>query len=241
MANKKFKCPYCSVVFLSKNTLYNHMIKKHEEQLGDLSPAHAYFNIRNNKTKGKCIICGKETEFNEKTEKYERICSERCRNVYREQFKSRMIKKYGKENLLNDPDKQKEMLANRKISGIYKWKDGKESKYVGSYEKDALYYFENILKIKSKDLITPSPIVIDYKFNGKKHFYIPDFYLIPYNLLIEVKGSNNHYQKRDYAKELAKDDAADNSPYNYIKIVDKKYNLLLDFIEEIKDKELKNI
>jgi len=39
-------------------------------------------------------------------------------------FKKRMIGKYGKPYLTNDPEQQKKMLANRKISGVYQWSDG---------------------------------------------------------------------------------------------------------------------
>ena len=91
------------------------------------------------------------------------------------------------------------------------------------------------MKLKSTEVISPSPIVVDYMYQGKKHFYIPDFYIVPYNLLVEVKGTNNHYQKRDYTKETIKDEAARNSSYNYVKIVDKKYDPLLAEINKIKN------
>lgn len=32
-------------------------------------------------------------------------------------FRQNMLKKYGKDTLLNDPEQQKKMLADRKISG----------------------------------------------------------------------------------------------------------------------------
>ena len=45
--------------------------------------------------------------------------------MYREQFKKRMIDKYGRVHLLNDPEQQRKMLQNRKISGYVEFKDGK--------------------------------------------------------------------------------------------------------------------
>ena len=50
----------------------------------------------------------------------------------------------GKHIYLNDPNKQREMLANRSISGVYKWSDGKhETTYTGSYELDFLKTLDN--------------------------------------------------------------------------------------------------
>ena len=47
-----------------------------------------------------------------------------------------MVGKYGKTTLLNDPEQQKKMLANRHISGEYEWTDGNIKTYTGSYEFD---------------------------------------------------------------------------------------------------------
>lgn len=231
---KKFKCPFCGKIYAVKATLYTHLETAHGDQLDGLSPAHHYFNFRNKKTQGTCIICGKPTQFNEKTEKYDRIDSQKCKEVYRQQFKDRMNKKYGKPTLLGDPEHQKKMLEGRKISGSYTWSDGAKLVYTGSYEKHALQFFDKVLKLRSEDVLSPSPIIIDYHYQGEQHFYIPDFYLVPYNLLVEVKGTNGHYQKRDYAKETIKDEAARASSYNYIKVVDKKYDDLLEEIDRIK-------
>lgn len=234
MPIKNFKCPYCGKSYAQKPYLYAHMEKDHPDQLGDLSPAHAYFNFKNKKTEGKCIICGKPTKFNERTEKYDRLDSQRCKVAYRQQFLDRMRATYGKDTLLDDPDHQKKMLESRKISGTYRWSDGQKLGYTGTYEKHALEYFDKVLHLESKDVLSPSPIVIEYKRDGKKHFYIPDFYIIPFNLLVEVKGTNNHYQKRDYTTEKIKDEAALASSYNYVKVVDKDYTPLLEKIEELK-------
>ena len=234
MTTKKFKCPFCKKVYLSKQPLYTHMETNHEEQLNGLSPANVYFNMKYNKTEGKCIICGKKTSFNEETERYDRLCSDKCKEAYREEFKKRMMKKYNKTMLLDDPEHQKKMQNNRKISGVYTWSDGKKFNYLGTYEKDALEFLDGVLNLRSEDVIVPAPIVVRYIFNGNEHFYMPDIYIVPYNLLIEVKGTNGHYQKRDYDKEKAKDIAALKSEYNYVKLVDKKYDALLSIIDKIK-------
>lgn len=231
----KFKCPYCGKIYALKQALYTHMKKDHGDQLQDMSPAQAYFNFRYKKTGGKCIICGRATQFNEVTEKYDRIDREVCRQKYREMFRQRMIQKYGKDSLLQDPDQQKKMLANRKISGTYTWSDGIKFSYVGKYELEALEYLDKTLGLKSTDIISPAPITIPYEFEGVQHFYIPDIFIIPFNLLVEVKGSNNHYQARDKDKEAAKDKAALKSEYNYVKVLDKNYDGLQSMIETIKN------
>lgn len=236
LSKRYYKCPYCTKKYITKEAVYMHMEGFHRDQLGDLSPAQAHFNYRNNKTHGSCIICGKETPFNEKNERYDRLHEGKCKEEYREQFKKRMKKKYGKTTLLDDPDVQKEMLSKRRISGKYVWKKGKETtQYVGSYEKHFLQYLDR-MGYQGKDITSPATIVIPYKFNGKGRFYIPDFYIQDLDLLVEIKGTNNHYQKREEAVERAKDIAAKNSEHNYIKIVNKNYSEFNRYIDQIKEK-----
>lgn len=213
------------------------MDKEHDTELGDLSPANVYFNYRNKKTSGSCIICGKETKFNEVTEKYERVHDGKCKELYRRQFVDRMKKKYGKDTLLRDPEVQAEMLKRRKISGTYRWTTGLPINYVGTYEKHFLEFLDKQMGFKPNNVVSPSNIFIKYKYAGKDHFYIPDFYLPEFNLLVEVKGTNNHYQKREKYKELTKDKAAMNSEYNYIKITDKKYNDFIKLISKLRESD----
>lgn len=236
--NKFFKCIYCTKQYISKPSLYEHMDLVHHEQLNGLTPAHAYFNFKNHKTEGHCIICHKPTQFNEVTEKYDRLCSDICKEKYREMFKKRMMQKYGKTTLLDDPEIQKKMLSSRKISGTYIWSDGKKYTYTGTYEKDMLEFLDKVLKMKSTDVLCPAPQVFKYKFNNKEHFYIPDMYLICYNIIIEIKGTNNHYQKRDLEIQKAKmNSVLKEKKFNYLIISDKKYNEFLKVIETLKTKD----
>ena len=99
MSTNNFKCPFCSKHYVTKQSLYDHIDGNHHEQLNGLTPAHYYFNYKNHKTEGKCVICKKPTQFNETTERYERFCSNKCKEIYRKQFQERMIKKYGKDNV----------------------------------------------------------------------------------------------------------------------------------------------
>lgn len=242
----KFKCPFCDKEYVnSKVALYSHMEKEHAEQVKDMSPAQVYFNFKNkyplHKGNGKCIICGGNTLFNDKTERYERLCTNPvCKERYRQMFRDRMMKKHGKETLLDEPEQQKKMLANRKISGVYTWKDGiTKFNYTGSYEKNFLEFMDLVLDWNNpNDIIMPAPQIFYYKYNDKNHFYIPDVYITSLNLLIEIKSSENkHYRERDIDQEKLKDRSVLSSKeYNYIKLFDNKFNTLVNYLLEIKDK-----
>jgi hypothetical protein len=137
-----------------------------------------------------------------------------------------MKNKYNVEHLLNDPKKQREMLSNRRISSVYKHSDGKEIEYTGTYELDLLQYLDNVLNVKSDDIIA-APFEFYYLgTDGNKHFYIPDYYIPSLNLIIEVKSSDNkHYRARDYEDEILKDKCIPNE-YNFIKVLEKDYTAL---------------
>jgi len=254
MARTIYKCPYCENRYMAndkkdqpkaKTALYTHMETTHKEDLRGLSPAQAYFNYKYKKTRGSCVMCHKETKWNEATERYERFCSERCKEAYREMFKERMKRKYGKEHLLDSPEQQKKMLENRKISGKYKWSDGKsETKYTGSYEREFLEFLDVVMNMSPLDVFSPAPQIFHYTYEDKDHFYIPDFYIGSLNLIVEIKdgGSNpnNHHkiQEVDKAKEKLKDaEMKKQKQYNYIKVVDKDYSIFLNYLLELKHRE----
>ena len=155
-----------------------------------------------------------------------------------------MKKKYGKDTLLNDPEMQKKMLQNRSISGTYKFKDGTVINYTGSYELHFLKFIDESEVINPKD-IDQCPYVFEYVYKGKKHFYLPDFYLNNFNIIIEIKDGgdnpNNHHkiQSVDKVKEKLKDQAIiDSKQYNYIKIVNKDYSMFLNLIKTLQDRSI---
>lgn len=253
MADSKmiYKCPYCSNKYIANNkeerakaksALYDHMEDVHFDMLGGMSPAQAYFNYKYKKSHGSCVMDSKETKWNEQTERYERFCSDRCKEAYRQEFRKRMINKYGKDTLLNDPEVQKKMLANRKISGEYLWSDKKtKTSYVGSYEREFLEFLDLVMNFNPKDVMSPAPQIYSYKHEGKDRFYIPDFYIASLNLLIEIKdgGSNpnKHHkiQEVDKVKEKIKDEMMmKQKDVSYIKVTDKDYSILLNFLIQLK-------
>jgi len=211
-----------------------------KDQLYGLPAAQVYFNIRNryfpNKEHGLSVISGKITPFNLTTERYERFANEQERQQYREYFRQNMIKKYGKDTLLNDPEHQKAMLANRKISGTYTWKTGEETTYTGSFERRFLEYLDIELDWSNPaDVMAPAPMYFEFKDDqGVSHFHIPDFYITSLNLIINIKSSENeHYRLRDIDRERFQDNAIKKSNFNYLKIYDNDFKRFDKVITEI--------
>lgn len=239
---KKYKCPYCEKR-LERGELIDHIDKQHSDMIPEnYSSTRVVFNLINKKTQGRCVICGKETDWNEDKARYERICNRpQCKKAYIDQTADRLYKKHGKtkQDFLNDPKFQEKMLQNRSISGKYKFRDGGVLPYVGSYEKNFLQFMDQFFHVKSSDLIAPGP-VIDYKFNGKTHQWITDFYYEPYNLVFDIKdgGSNpNTREMNEYrAKQIAKEKAIkDMKQYNYIRLTDNQFDQMIELMLELKE------
>lgn len=233
MAKKKIACPHCDKYFLDLDAFVTHLKRKHQCEIPQNMTEwqYAYF-LNTGKTKGRCIMCKKDTTWNESTHKYNRLCDDpKCHDEYVEMFRERMISKYGKTTLLNDPEHQKKMLAGRSISGKYQWTDGKEIEYTGSYEKAFLEFLDKDMHYESSDIISPSPHTFYYSYGGKQHFYIPDFYIVSLNLEVEIKdgGENPNMHPKiqavDKQKERAKDLVMQSNKkfFNYIKITNKDH------------------
>lgn len=238
-----YKCPVCNMRFKSLSAWGAHLARIHPtEKPQGYSDARYFYYCQTGKTEGRCIQCHKPTDWNEETGKYNRYCNNpKCKEEYCKMAKQRMVDKYGKTHLLNDPNKQREMLSHRKISGLYTFQDGGKVEYVGSYEKDFLATCDYVLGLKSSDIIAPSPHNYIYMYEGKPHVYIPDFYIPNFNLEIEVKDGgdnpNKHHkiQEVDKVKEKLKDDIMiANKSVLYFKVVNKTYTDFFDFIYKCK-------
>ncbi|MDD3121995.1 MAG: hypothetical protein PHC62_00600 [Candidatus Izemoplasmatales bacterium] len=239
---KKYKCPYCEKR-LERNKLITHVDRTHEDMIPEgYSSTRVIFNLINKKTNGSCVICRRETPWDESKARYDRICNRKtCKEAYIKQTADRLYKKHGKtkEDFLNDPEFQNKMLQNRSISGKYKFQDGGVLSYVGSYEKAFLSFMDNFFHIKSSDLTAPGP-VIDYQFNGKTHQWITDYYYEPYNLVFDIKdGGDNpntrnmeEYRKKQLAKEKA---IKDQKQYNYIRLTDNRFDQMIQLMLELKE------
>lgn len=240
---KKYSCPFCNTYKGERPDLVEHIEETHEEYIiGKMTPNQIVFNVANNKgnaTHGVCVVCKRDTDWDENSNKYGRLCGRKqCREALRKNAVDNHIKVYNKPTLLGDDEHQTKMLANRKISGKYRFEDGGYHTYTGSYEQKALEFIDKVLGFKSTDLLCPGP-TLEYEYKGETHKWITDIFLIPFNLIIEVKdgGSNpNNRQMDSYReKQIAKESILSNmGTFNYLRLTDNDFSQLLYTIAELK-------
>ena len=243
---KKYKCPYCEKRE-ERAKLITHVNRSHSEMIPEgFTADRVVYNSVNKVDHGKCRVCGKPTKWNQKAGRYDVLCGDpKCKEHMREEYKKNMLRVRGTYNILNDPEQQTKMLANRKISGTYKFTDGGVLTYTGTYEKKCLEFMDVVMQIPSKDIMSPGP-TIEYEYNGEKHFYITDFYYIPYNLIIEVKDGGDNLNTKDSSsmrasreKTIAKENIiTDRGEYNYIRLTNNNFAQLLEVFMDIKLKLL---
>jgi GNAT superfamily N-acetyltransferase len=236
---KKYNCPYCGYRG-SREDLISHIEEEHDEMIPEnFTAARVVFNLVNKKDHGVCVVCKRETEWNENASKYDRMCGRKaCSDALRKIAVTNHIKVYNKPTLLGDDEHQEKMLANRGISGKYRFTDGGYVVYTGSYEKKALEFIDKVLGFKSWDILCPGP-VFEYEYEGKTHKWITDMLLIPFNLIIEVKdgGSNpNNRTMTSYReKQVAKEQMITSlGKFNYLRLTDNNFAQLLGTIAELK-------
>jgi hypothetical protein len=171
---------------------------------------------------------GDENYYND--EKFKKTCLERFGNEYpmqnekiREKSKKTCLERYGTDNVMQHPSI---FNVQQKSSFQTSLHDQTGLSYQGTYEKDFLDYcfYNNILVKKGKR--------IKYFYEDKKHYYFSDFYYEPSNLIIEIKSSWTY----DIEKELneIKKLATITSGYNYLFVIDKKYEKFKNMILENK-------
>ncbi len=242
---KKYKCPYCEGRF-TRAKLHIHIQEKHEDLIPEgYTALRVAFNTINNKTEGHCIMCSNVTDWNEDKGRYERLCNDpKCHEAYKKMVAERTKKKYGTERLQTDPEYaeyvQRKALAGRKMHGEYTFADGGKIEYFGSYERKFLQFMDQVMHCESEDILAPAPS-IKYQYEGKTHLYIPDFYYIPYNLIIEIKdgGSNpnNHPHRtgEDELKLRAKEEAIRQlNEFSYVRVVNNDFSQVLSIMAVLK-------
>ena len=231
-----YRDPLGGETYLSERACISAMERRHAVQLASLgvTAKQAMFNHRTrrplgNRT-GKSVLSGRPTAWNEKAGTYQRFADDAERERYRQVFLERMRRVHGKDHLLDSPEQQRLMLANRSISGTYEFADGSRKTYTGQEELALLKFLNEALEWPGSDVMMPAPQNISYVGpDGKTHFYIPDCWLDSLSLLIEVKGElHNGYRARDLAVETAKDEVLGTSGYNYVKVEERSYGDLLD-------------
>ena len=172
-----YKCAFCNKR-ATKADLITHVEKEHKDMIPkDYTAARVVFNFTNKKDHQLCVCgCGKETKWREDLWRYDRYATDACKEKYCKESKARMVKKYGKEHLLDDPEVQNKLLANRKISGTYRFSTSGAIEYVGTYEKNFLEFCDKVMRFHARDIEQPGPTV-EYEFNGQKHLWITDYYI----------------------------------------------------------------
>lgn len=232
---KKYKCPYCELR-LDRVKLEDHVEENHMDMIPKgFTPSRVVFNTVNKKTHGTCIICGKESPWNEQKKRYERLCgSKKCHDKYVSETEA---KTHQHEKMKND-DTQKIMLNNRKTSGSYKFKDGGYVSYVGNYEKEFLKFMDNVMNFKSTDIETG--VVLKYQLDGEEKSWFVDYYIPIYNLIIEIKDGgqnpNNAIPSKMRERQIAKEDMIKKSKkYNYIRLTDKNHSQFIEMLMLLKD------
>lgn len=244
-AKKKYKCPYCEAR-IERSKLHIHIQDEHEDLIPEgYTALRVAFNAINHKTEGHCIICKGVTDWNEDKARYERICNNpACHEAYKKIVAERTKRIYGTERLQTDPEYadyvQRKALEGRKMSGKYTFADGGIVKYMGTYEKKFLEFMDTVMHAKSEDILAPGPS-IKYKFEGRDHIYISDFFYVPYNLIVEIKdgGRNrNMHPKRQGEEEekiKAKEKAvADLKMFNYVRVTDNDFGQLMTVMALLK-------
>ena len=239
---KIYRCMYCNYsvihnkerkgIHSTKYILGTHYETKHKQLLPPDMDGYrfCYWSITGKKV-GNCVMCKRETDFNRTSMKYSRFCNDpACKQKYKEERDRRMIAKYGKVYILDDPAQQQKMLQARKISGTYTWSDGvTKFQYVGTYELDFLKHLDKDLHWPVGDLVMPSPHTYTYKYKDHDHFYIPDAFIPSLNCEVEIKSSARHEKQNNpdsREKEKIKDTLmrSCSNIINYIKIEDKNYS-----------------
>lgn len=245
---KIYRCQHCNFNIAADKTkkgikspkyiMGEHYESKHKNLLpDDMSGFRWFYYLLTKKDHGSCVECHNETDFNEMSMKYSRFCNNpACKEKYKEERNRRMMKKYGKICLLDDPEMQKKMQAGRKIAGTYLWSDKKNKfSYLSSYELHFLKYLDLELHWPASDLFSPSPHTYNYEYKEKSHFYMPDFFIPSLSLEIEIKddGSARNINQESREKDKIKEDLmrSISNIVNFIKIVNKDYT---DFEKIIK-------
>ena len=241
--DRKYLCPFCQNK-IPKSKLATHLSRNHSDKLPEgftaLQTAYHIINSRPLEYTRKCRVCGRPTQWDENKGRYNFLCGDpKCDKIWVDKMKSTMGNKYGAYRPTSTPEGLKKMLAGRKISGTYKFQDGHEFTYTGSYELETLKFLDLVLNVKSEDLQVPGP-VLNYEFQGKTHMYIADLYYIPFNLIIEVKdGGSSPNKNPSYAETRAKQMAKENwiikkTEYNYLRLTDKDLSQLFNIFAELK-------
>lgn len=145
----------------------------------------------------------------------------KCKET-KDKIKQTNLKKYGVECSTQNKGVQDRKRFKMKPyllpSGKIIYKQGYEPQFLD-------YIFKN--NLFKEDEIDYSPNGIKY-VSDKQHYYFPDFYIPKLNLIIEIKSWWTEQKDKNVA---LKEQACKNQGYNYLRIVDHNFNVLLNYMQ----------
>lgn len=251
MKVKYYKCPICNSKYKTLTGWGDHMHRFHPDEIPEgYSDSRYFYYTKTGKRNGICRTCKKPTDWNENSQKYNQYCNNpACKQAYVKIAKQRMIDRYGKVHLLNDPDVQREMIQHRKISGTFRMSDGGKIGYTGKNEKKFLEMLDKMFEWPSADIMSPSPHTYYYDYHNEKDpdvqddqkFYIPDMYIPSLNVEIEVEQTTSGNQKMMdvyVVKKKQKEEIMRKNPnVNYVKVSDNDFTPFFDFLLKMKEQD----
>lgn len=247
---KQYKCPDCRYKATDPDYLVSHVEEEHPENIPSEWTTKRYiFNRNNKKSKGSCVICGKESAWNEKKVRYERFCdtdpNSPCVKKYKQRTNKDISSVHGTPYPAKTAEHQKKAQSGRSIKQIYVYKDGSgERECLGSYEYDLQREIDEKTIYNCNDL-GPDKVIEYTTGDGESHFYMLDEYIAPIDLAIEVKDGSYSDPNRntnpgwDREKEKAKDaEVIRSKPFNFIKICAKDYSKFHEICEILEKQRL---
>lgn len=135
-------------------------------------------------------------------------------------IKNTNVEKHGVEYPSQNTEIFNKIQKNGYMYGIYE-----NIHYQGTYELD----FVKFCKINNI-YIENVKFKIEY-FDNTTHFYHPDFFIKKLNLVIEIKSTYTY--EMELEKNILKQEATIKSGYNFLFIIDKKYDEFLKFMESL--------
>ena len=244
------QCYYCHKYFSVKAKAMDHLNKVHADELerDGLDAAKACYLTTHDSLQGKCCCCPEcqeVTEWSDRNGKPYRISNNpKCRARVAAVAKARLMNARGvdQHTLMSDMEHQREMLRQRRTSGVYRFQtDGGSVDYSSQLEKNFLEFCDRVLELPSNTIQDP-PEAFEY-FDPKenvKRFYAPDYYMPDYNLLIEIKdggdkpNTNPKFLEETRYKVALKDAAMrKQDKYNFIRISGKQYGAFVETLFNI--------
>lgn len=139
---------------------------------------------------------------------------------FKNKSKETSMRKYGVSYPMQNID-----IFNLQKKSAFKTRHHNDLKYQGTYELDFLKFCDEN-KIEVID-----GIMINYEHNGKNRKYYSDFYLPKYRLICEIKSTYIFELEKD--KNLLKREFSISSGYNFLFIMDKNYDELINYLLKI--------